>query len=70
MTFRSGSCKDLEAKLQFLLQDDTLVERYRSMAKYVVFEKYDWERVTDQYVALYKSLLAKKDITHEHLIWG
>ena len=46
--------------MQNLLQDETLVERYRNLAKRTANEKYDWERVTDQYEALYKSILTRK----------
>jgi glycosyltransferase involved in cell wall biosynthesis len=59
-TFKSGSCDDLAVKMQALLQDEKMVERYRDLAKRTSNEKYDWERVTDQYEALYQFLLTKK----------
>jgi len=59
VTFKSGSCQDLEAKIQVLLQDEALVQHYRRLAKQIVFERYDWEWVTDQYETLYKTLLPK-----------
>lgn len=60
VTFKSGSCDDLAVKMQALLHDETLVERYRDLAKHTADKKYDWERVTDQYEALYQSLLTRK----------
>lgn len=58
--FKSGCSDDLAVKMQALLQDELLVEHYRDMAKRTADKKYDWERVTDQYEALYRSLLTTK----------
>ncbi len=59
VTFKTGSCQDLAAKIQALLQDEACVQHYRRLAKQTIFERYDWERVTDRYETLYKSLLPK-----------
>ena len=56
LTFKSASCDDLSAKLYLLLEDKDQVGWYRNQAKRVVNEKYDWDQVTDQYEALYRSL--------------
>jgi glycosyltransferase involved in cell wall biosynthesis len=57
MTFKSTSCSDLESRLRLLLQDNNLVEHYRSQAQAAVRGKYDWDQVTDQYELLYRTLL-------------
>jgi glycosyltransferase involved in cell wall biosynthesis len=60
VTFRSGSIEDLKSKIRFLLQNKDLVQDYRNQAKGAVVERYNWCRVTDQYEALYLSLLTVK----------
>jgi glycosyltransferase involved in cell wall biosynthesis len=57
LSFRSRSWADLAAKMKTLLEDETLVQGFRDRAKNAVRMKYDWERVTDQYEALYLALL-------------
>jgi glycosyltransferase involved in cell wall biosynthesis len=65
LTFKSGSCDDLAAKMQVLLQDEKLVECYRDLAQRTSNQKYDWEHVTDQYEALYRSLLSNRRVSIE-----
>ena len=55
--FTSCSTGDLAAQLKRLLGDEGLVRDYRVRAAAAVREKYDWEQVTDQYEALYRSLM-------------
>jgi glycosyltransferase involved in cell wall biosynthesis len=57
LSFQSTSSADLADKLHLLLMDDALVSQYRNQAQQAVGEKYDWENVTDQYEALYHSLM-------------
>lgn len=59
VTFKSGSIEDLSLKMRSLIEDPGVVDAHRRLAKSAVADKYDWERVTDQYEALYKSLLPR-----------
>ncbi len=59
LTFQVSNWKDLADKLRVLLDNEALVEHYRALSEHAVSTKYDWESVTDQYEALYSSLLVK-----------
>lgn len=56
-TFKSGSVDDLELKLRNLLDNDVLVKLYRNCSGEHVRSRFDWEKITDQFEALYSSLI-------------
>lgn len=47
---------DLAEKLQRVLRDGSLVQRYRHRAQARIQEHYDWERVVDQYELLFSEI--------------
>ncbi|WP_160317503.1 glycosyltransferase family 4 protein [Ornatilinea apprima] len=55
-SFRTNSVDDLSAKLTQLMLDEPLVREYRRKAGQSVRARYDWEKVTDQYLEIYSSL--------------
>ena len=61
MTFRVGDADDLARSLQRLCDDPALVARYRSGAADTICEKYNWDAVLKQTLALYR---AGEDNTH------
>ena len=54
MTFRAGDADDLAEKLQRLIDDPALVERCRTGAADSICEKYNWDSVVAQTLALYR----------------
>jgi len=54
---RKGS-EDLKEKIEFLLRNPQVVERYRELARKRVEEIYDWEKITKRYEELFFLLRA------------
>ena len=54
MTFRAGDADDLARSLQRLIDDPALVERCRTGAADYICEKYNWDSVVAQTLALYR----------------
>ena len=52
-TFQHGSVESLREKLQELLENDDLVQRYKANAADYIVDKYNWDDVTDQTLNLY-----------------
>ena len=52
-TFQHGSVESLQKKLQELLENDDLVQRYKANAADYIVGKYNWDSVTDQTLNLY-----------------
>lgn len=52
-TFHHGSVESLQKKLQELLANDDLVQRYKANAADYIVNKYNWDFVTDQTLNLY-----------------
>ena len=52
-TFQHGSVESLRKKLQELLENDDLVQRYKANAADYIVNKYNWDSVTDQTLNLY-----------------
>lgn len=52
-TFHHGSVESLQKKLQELLENDDLVQRYKANASDYIVNKYNWDSVTDQTLNLY-----------------
>ena len=53
-TFRVGDADDLACKMQQLIDNPALVERYRAGAAEFICEKYSWDSVVEQTLALYR----------------
>jgi glycosyltransferase involved in cell wall biosynthesis len=53
LSFPSGSVTALRDRLEQLMRDPALVERYRHQAREHALREYDWEKVTDQFEELY-----------------
>lgn len=51
--FQHGSVESLRKKLQELLENDDLVQRYKVNAADYIVNKYNWDSVTDQTLNLY-----------------
>ena len=52
--FEKGDVRDLHTRLQELIDDPALVEKYRSTAADFICEKYNWDDVVDKTLALYR----------------
>ncbi len=59
-TFQSRDEESLREKLQYLIDHEEIIDEYRVQARQYVQNKYNWDEVTDQYEALYYSLLNDK----------
>ncbi len=53
-TFRAGDAADLARQLQRLCDNPDLVNRYRAGAADYICEKYNWDAVVEQTIALYR----------------
>ena len=54
VTFRKGDVTDLVDKLQMLCEDAALVEKYKSEAADYICQKYSWDAVVAETLALYR----------------
>ena len=52
--FERGNIEDLQKKLQQLCDQPETVKKYRSTAAEFICKKYNWDRVTEKTLALYK----------------
>lgn len=57
--FEKGSVKDLREKLQKLLNNPSIVAKYKNMATEYVCKKYDWNKVVDETIQLYLKTYTK-----------
>lgn len=57
VTFKKGDVDDLENKLLNLLQNEDLVNKYKSESKDFICNKYSWDDVVKKTLDLYKSCL-------------
>lgn len=55
VTFRKGDVADLTAKLSNLLTDPSRVAKLQATAANYITQKYNWDKVVDQTLALYKA---------------
>ena len=62
VTFRKGDVTDLVEKLQDLCDDAALVEKYKSEAADYICQKYSWDAVVEETLALYRG-----DVNHESI---
>ena len=52
--FKMGDIEDLCRVLQILCQHPEMVEKSRKEIKNFMFEKYDWDKITEKTLALYE----------------
>src|SRR5256714_1459338 len=56
-----ADARDLAAQLQRVLRDGAIVNRYRQRAQARVRERYDWERVVDEYENLFARMTGRPE---------
>ena len=56
LSFRKSDVKDLRDKLRMLIDDEEKVKEYRKEASEYVCEHYNWERIVDETIKVYKGL--------------
>lgn len=52
--FEKGNEKSLKNKLEFLLENETVVNRYKSQASEYICGKYNWDNVCEKTIELYR----------------
>lgn len=53
-TFRKGSVRDLKEKLEYLVKNPEKVAEYKAAAAEFICGKYDWDRVVDETLEIYR----------------
>ena len=56
VSFKRGNAEDLREKLQSLLCDKDRVERIKNAAADYICEKYRWDNVVEETLALYRKV--------------
>lgn len=59
--FRSGDVDDLLRKIDFLVRHPELVTRLGQLARQQVAERHNWDRIAEEYLAVFQNLLTKDD---------
>lgn len=54
ITFKKSDVADLQEKLQMLCEDEKLVQKYKRETADFICEKYNWDKVTQKTVRLYR----------------
>ena len=54
VTFKKGNVNDLKKKLEWLLENKEVVEKYKSEAADFICKKYNWDDVVEKTIDLYK----------------
>ena len=52
-SFKKGNEADLQKKLQTLLDDESLVRKYKEEAAPYILDRYNWDIVVDQMLRVY-----------------
>lgn len=61
--FKKGDSKDLQMKLQYLLDNENVVNDYKDKAADYILNRYDWDKVVDQMLEVYSgNVVEYKDI--------
>ncbi|MCU0680525.1 MAG: glycosyltransferase family 4 protein [Planctomycetes bacterium] len=61
LSFRNRDVNNLKEKLEYLLANPELINKYGQLAKQRVAEEYDWETIAQNTIKLYKELIVKKN---------
>ena len=56
VSFRKGDIKDLRSKLKMLIDDEDMVKNYRIEASEYVCEHYNWDKIVDETIRVYRGL--------------
>lgn len=59
-SFQKGNVENLREKLQYLLENEELVKKYKEESSRFICEKYNWEDVVDQTIQIYNNVGGKK----------
>ena len=51
--FKKGNVKDLEEKLQFLLDNSLEVSNYKKCSSKFILDKYNWDKIVTQMLEIY-----------------
>lgn len=54
VSFKKGVVSDLKVKLEMLIENEVLVDAYKSSAQEYIFTKYNWDEVVDKTIELYQ----------------
>ena len=54
LTFRKGNVKDLQKKLEYMLQNPEIVEEYRKQSSGFICGKYNWDDVVERTLRIYR----------------
>ena len=54
VSFKKGDISDLRDKLNMLLKDKDMVDKYRAEATEYVCKRYDWDKIVEDTVAVYR----------------
>ena len=57
--FRKGDAGDLKEKLQYLLENESVVKNYKEKSSAFICEKYNWENVVDRTIQVYLGNVGK-----------
>ena len=60
ISFKKGNIEDLTDKLQMLCDDSALVEKYKAGAADYICDKYNWDKIVDETLDIYRGY-GKKD---------
>ncbi|MDD6811372.1 MAG: glycosyltransferase family 4 protein [Lachnospiraceae bacterium] len=55
LSFQKGNVKDLQKKLEYLLQHPEMVEEYKKQSSDFICKKYNWDNVVEQTLQLYRA---------------
>lgn len=65
--FEKGNVTDLETKLQNLVNQSSLVEKYKKGAKDYILKKYNWDYIVEQMLEIYSgNIIEYKEILQRH----
>lgn len=54
VTFKKANIKDLENKLQYLIDNKNIVDKYKNNAKNYILKKYNWDVIVNNTIKLYE----------------
>lgn len=69
VSFRKGSVKDLKEKLEDLLKDPDRIEKYKAGAADFICGKYDWDKVVDETLMVYRGMTGKEAMEEKEKCW-
>lgn len=61
LSFKRGDTADLQRVLELVVEDPKLAEKYKSESRDYICSNYHWDRVVEDTLKLYKSVIRKKN---------